>query len=180
MRQSGAETLVTEEPYAFIAHVRVCGGADWVTIGSARKPTPNSLRSCVAPAIGRGSPPAFGCLRQTFAGLLPAPGCAADRGRCMETTMWLSTVAFSVILGLFLAPDPSYAQAVAKTPRIGMLTNAFDPHSGFEAFRQGLRDLGYVEGQSIALEYRFAEGKPERLPALAAELVRLKVDIIFT
>src|SRR5438128_11679453 len=69
MRQSGAETLVTEEPYAFIAHVRVCGGADWVTIGSTRKPTPNSLRSCVAAAIGRGSPRAFGYRKQNIAGV---------------------------------------------------------------------------------------------------------------
>ena len=60
MRQRSAETLVTEEPYALIAHVRVCGGAGWVTTGSTRKPTPNSLRSCVAAAIGRGSPRAFG------------------------------------------------------------------------------------------------------------------------
>jgi len=81
-------------------------------------------------------------------------------------------------LGLVLAPDPSHAPAGAKTPRIGMLTPAFDPHSGFEGFRQGLRDLGYVEGQRIALESRYAEGKVERLHALAAELVRLKVDVI--
>src|SRR5262249_16155747 len=94
--------------------------------------------------------------------------------------MWLSTVTFSVALALslFLAPYPSHAQAGAKTPRIGMLTSAFDPHSGFEPFRQGLRDLGYVEGQSIALEYRFAEGKAERLPALAAGRVRLTGDVI--
>src|SRR5882724_7434878 len=75
--------------------------------------------------------------------------------------------------------NTQHAQAGAKTPRIGMLTNAFDPHSGFEAFRHGLRDLGYVEGRSIALEFRYAEGQAERLPALAAELVRLKVDLIF-
>ena len=98
--------------------------------------------------------------------------------------MWLSTVAFSVTLtlGLFLAPDPSHAQSVAKMPRIGILTRAFDPHapsSLYEVFRQGLRDLGYVEGQSITLEYRSAEGQDERFPALAAELVRLKVDLIF-
>ena len=84
----------------------------------------------------------------------------------------------TLVLSLVLAPSPSHAQAGAKMPRIGILTPAFDPHSPFEAFRQGLRDLGYVEGQSIALEYRFAEGKAERLPALAAELVRLKVDVI--
>src|SRR5207244_3584263 len=52
------------------------------------------------------------------------------------------------------------------------------PHHFIESFRQGLRELGYVEGQNIAIEYRFAEGRPERLPALAAELVRLKVDVI--
>ena len=49
-----------------------------------------------------------------------------------------------------------------------------------EAFRQGLRELGYVEGKNIVIEWRSAEGKPDRLPALAAELVRLKVDIIVT
>ena len=60
MHQSRAGTLAPEEPDAFIAHVRVCGGAGWVTTGSTRKPTPNSFRSYVAPAIGRGSPLAFG------------------------------------------------------------------------------------------------------------------------
>jgi len=90
--------------------------------------------------------------------------------------MRLSVIGLILTLALCLAPSPSHAQAVAKIPRIGILTFAL-PHAGFEAFRRGLRDLGYVEGQSIALEYRL-EGKEERLPALAAELVRLKVDII--
>jgi putative ABC transport system substrate-binding protein len=67
---------------------------------------------------------------------------------------------------------------VAKTPRIGILTPTVAPYPVLDAFRQGLRDLGYVEGHTIALEYRFADGRFERLPALAAELVRLQVDVI--
>jgi putative tryptophan/tyrosine transport system substrate-binding protein len=87
----------------------------------------------------------------------------------------------TLALGLFLVPYPSQAQSVAKIPRIGILTPGFDPDSPgspFEGFRRGLRDLGYVESHSIALEYRSAQGRDERLPELAAELVRLKVDII--
>jgi putative ABC transport system substrate-binding protein len=74
------------------------------------------------------------------------------------------------------------AQQPTKIPRIGYLTNAFLSalEARTEAFRQGLRELGYVEGKNIVIEYRSAEGKPDRLPALAAELVRLKVDVIVT
>ena len=77
---------------------------------------------------------------------------------------------------------PAQAQQLAKIPRIGFLiasspaTNA----ARVEAFRQGLRELGYVEGKSIVIEFRSAEGKFDRLPDLAAELVRLKVDVIVT
>ena len=53
-----------------------------------------------------------------------------------------------------------------------------EPTLRMEAFRQGLRDLGYVEGQNLVIEYRYAEGSAERLPDLAAELVRLQVDVI--
>ena len=70
----------------------------------------------------------------------------------------------------------------AKIPRIGFLIAA-SPSSvsaRLEAFRQGLRELGYVEGKKIVIEWRYAEGKLDRLPALAAELVRLKIDIIVT
>src|SRR5712691_2777968 len=77
------------------------------------------------------------------------------------TLMRRTTVGLIVLLalGLFLAPYLSQAQSVAKTPRIGILTPvaAFDQHPGLEAFRQGLRDLGYVEGHNIVLEYRFAD-----------------------
>jgi putative ABC transport system substrate-binding protein len=74
------------------------------------------------------------------------------------------------------------AQQPAKTPRIGILMSGSpEPRRAvLEAFREGLRDLGYVEGKNIAIEYRYSEGRDERLPELAAELVRLKVDIIVT
>jgi ABC-type uncharacterized transport system substrate-binding protein len=74
------------------------------------------------------------------------------------------------------------AQQPTKIPWIGFLgvSSASTLAARIEAFRQGLRELGYVEGKSIVIEYRWAEGKFDRLPALAAELVRLKVDIIVT
>ena len=74
------------------------------------------------------------------------------------------------------------AQQPTKIPRIGYLTAASPStiSARIEAFRQGLRELGYVEGKNIVIEWRYAEGKPDRLPALAAELVRLKVDVIVT
>ena len=69
------------------------------------------------------------------------------------------------------------AQQPKKVPRIGYL--AADPQAPTrDSFRQGLRDLGYVEGQTILIEWRFAEDKSDRFPELAAELVRLKVDVI--
>jgi putative ABC transport system substrate-binding protein len=74
------------------------------------------------------------------------------------------------------------AQQPAQTPRIGILMSGSpEPRRPLtEAFREGLRDLGYLEGQNIAIEYRFSEGRDERLPDLAAELVQLKVDAIVT
>jgi putative tryptophan/tyrosine transport system substrate-binding protein len=85
-------------------------------------------------------------------------------------------------LCLLGAPFAAEAQAPAKVPRIGFLSASLptDQADRLKAFRQGLSELGYVEGQNIAIEYRFAEGRPERLPALAAELVGLKVDVIVT
>src|SRR5262245_57718131 len=73
-------------------------------------------------------------------------------------------------------------QQTAKVPRIGFLESgsASDPRNalGVDAFRQGLRQLGYVEGKTINIDYRYDEGKPGRLQELAEELVRLKVDIL--
>jgi len=78
--------------------------------------------------------------------------------------------------GLLAAPLAAEAQDAAKIARIGFLVQG----SGLvdQDFLQGLRDLGYVEGRTLVIEYRSAEGKPERLPPLAAELVALKVDVI--
>jgi putative tryptophan/tyrosine transport system substrate-binding protein len=83
---------------------------------------------------------------------------------------------------LFALCFPATAQQPKKVPRIGVMwLYSPDIASPFaEAFRQGLRGLGYVEGQNIALEERWAEGRFDRLPSLAAELVRLNVDIIVT
>ena len=73
---------------------------------------------------------------------------------------------------------PSQSRPAAKVSRVGVLWTA-EP-SMVDSFRQGLRELGYVEGQTVALEYRYPEGQPERLPALAAELVSLPVDVLVT
>jgi putative ABC transport system substrate-binding protein len=75
--------------------------------------------------------------------------------------------------------DFGWAQQPKKIHRIGFLTNSPSVFPGrIEAFRQGLRELGYVEGKSIVIEWRYAEGKLDRLPPLAAELVDLKLDVI--
>jgi putative ABC transport system substrate-binding protein len=77
-------------------------------------------------------------------------------------------------------PLAAQAQQAAKIPRIGALGGTPTPHPLREAFLQGLRDLGYVEGRTVVIEYRYDEEKLERLPALADELVALKVDVIVT
>ena len=89
----------------------------------------------------------------------------------------------SWVLATVLLTTVTLAEAQpAKIPRIGYLAGSSSSTSTDrrEAFRQGLRELGYVEGKNIVIEQRYAEGKFDRLPALAAELVRLKVDTIVT
>jgi putative ABC transport system substrate-binding protein len=86
-----------------------------------------------------------------------------------------------LILASFAMPLASEAQQAGKAPRVGFLFyGSAGPSPEVEAFRQGLRELGYVEGQNISIEYRFARGRIERLPELAAELVRLRPDVIVT
>jgi putative ABC transport system substrate-binding protein len=91
-------------------------------------------------------------------------------------------VAFSVIITLvFVFFHPADAQQPAKMPRVGLIYSsgtAENPSPLFDAFRQGLRDLGYVEGKNILLENRYAEGRLDRMPALLSDLVQEKVDVI--
>jgi len=84
--------------------------------------------------------------------------------------------------GVLAAPFAAEAQQAGTVPRIGLLS-AFSPSDTagwYDALRRGLRELGWIEGQNLRIEYRYAEGRADRLPALAGELVRLKVDIIVT
>ena len=95
-------------------------------------------------------------------------------------------ITFALSAMLFALCVPADAQQTAgKIPRIGFLSRDIHPADSrapaprnLEAFRQGLRELGYIEGKNIIIEYRYSDGRNERMPALAEELVRLKVDII--
>jgi putative ABC transport system substrate-binding protein len=93
---------------------------------------------------------------------------------------------FVGLFAIFLILAPCGVVALAQQPpkvsRIGYLGLSFPSANvaRIEALRQGLRDLGYVEGKNIVFEWRWAEGKPDRIPELAAELAKLKVDVIVT
>ena len=88
------------------------------------------------------------------------------------------------VLAMLIVPLPVDAQQAGRLRRIGYLSFSSPPESSADnaarvaAFRQGLHDFGWIEGQNIAIEYRWAAGKPDRLPALAEELVRLPVELI--
>ena len=89
-----------------------------------------------------------------------------------------AALAFAIVA----APSVAYTQPPPKIPRIGYLGPASPAEGAFllQSFRQGLRELGYVEGQNIFVDYRWTEGRSDQVPALAAELVQLKVDLIVT
>jgi putative ABC transport system substrate-binding protein len=93
-----------------------------------------------------------------------------------KVTSTLFIVATLILAPVYLA----HAQKKATIARIGVLYLGAPPNANLDAFIQGLRELGYIDGKNILIEYRYAEGKEDRLPELARELVRLKVDAIFT
>jgi putative tryptophan/tyrosine transport system substrate-binding protein len=106
--------------------------------------------------------------------------CSDNRKSKIENRKWAAL--FAIVVALTVCGARAEAQQPTKVPRIGFLSgqSLSTISDRTEAFRQGLRELGYVEGKNIVIEWRFAEGKLDRLPALAAELVRLKVDVIVT
>ena len=92
-----------------------------------------------------------------------------------KSLFWLLTTVLLTTVSLTEAQQPT------KIPRIGYLVTTGDPNNpgrSPEAFRRGLRDLGYIEGKNILFEYRYTEGNNERIPSLMAELVQLKVDVL--
>src|SRR2546422_752034 len=97
-----------------------------------------------------------------------------NRKSKIQNLKWAGFLAIVVLLVGYVGMAD--AQQPRKVPRIGFLSSSGNPYS-VEAFRQGLRDLGYVDGKNIVIEYRHAEGKLDRLPSLVAELVQLKVDV---
>jgi ABC-type uncharacterized transport system substrate-binding protein len=90
--------------------------------------------------------------------------------------MHLGVLALALLL--FVAPPAGEAQQTVKVPRIGFLRSGPPPHAFVEGFQQGLRELGYMEGQNIIIEYRFADRGADQLAELGSELLRLKVDVI--
>jgi len=96
--------------------------------------------------------------------------------------MWRIGLAVLLTLGLFTAPGGEGAQQVGKVWRIGYLAAGAgsENQTNLNVFRQGLRDLGYVDGQNIAIEYRWGEGKYEQLLKLVHAFVKMNVDVIVT
>ena len=92
----------------------------------------------------------------------------------------IGNLAIALLVMILLWPHLAEAQQPTKVPRIGYVAplSPTSEATRIEAFRQGLRDLGYIEGKNILVEYRYAEGKSDRIPALVGELFQLKVDIL--
>ena len=104
-----------------------------------------------------------------------------DSGKVLTRRCFTDAFVFTVSLAIIVAPfSASEAQQPKNVPRVGILFVGSQDQPHLEAFKQGLRELGYSEGKKIVLEYRYADGNYDRLPGLAADLVRDKVDVIVT
>jgi ABC-type uncharacterized transport system substrate-binding protein len=106
---------------------------------------------------------------------------SSNRHKTTATSKKAKVLGFAFSALLFMLCVSADAQQPGKMPRVGYVTstgNSNDPGPSGQAFRQGLQDLGYIEGKNILLEYRYVEGDPNRIPGLLAELVRLKVDVL--
>jgi putative ABC transport system substrate-binding protein len=100
------------------------------------------------------------------------------RATCRRGLTFIAVVISLLELAVIAAPLVPQAQAAGTIPRVGVIGEFPPTHPFIAAFRQGLRELGYIEGQSILVEYRNAQGALDRVPSFAAELIRLKVDIL--
>jgi putative ABC transport system substrate-binding protein len=120
-------------------------------------------------------------LRNAGGGVCRPPGSLPRSGwrRAARSAMTRRTaLVLALSAGILAMPLAAAAQPPPKTPRIGILRSGSPPDPFVDAFRRALGEVGYVEGRTVALEYRWAEGRDDRLPDLAADLVRLQVDVI--
>jgi len=108
----------------------------------------------------------------------PSKSLSDNRKLAIQNRKWAGI--FAIVVALMVCGATAEAQQPKKVPRIGYLSLGSGFRANDEAFRQGLRELGYTEGQNIVVEWRFVDGKSERYRDVAAELVRLKVDAIIT
>jgi putative tryptophan/tyrosine transport system substrate-binding protein len=103
------------------------------------------------------------------------------RQKAIGSSKKLKVVAYALYAMLFALCSLVEAQQPARVYRLGLVSSSSRDQSPREdAFRRGLRELGYVEGKNVVIDYRYSQGKSDRLPALLAELIRLKVDVIVT
>jgi hypothetical protein len=112
-------------------------------------------------------------------GIIPTVPIGNKQTRCRHAIRSGSEIfGFALTALLFALCDPVKAQQSAKISRIGFLATTGVDAPNIEPFRAGLREIGYVEGKNILVEYRYAEGKQDRFPSLVAELVQLKLDAL--
>jgi putative tryptophan/tyrosine transport system substrate-binding protein len=139
---------------------------------ASRKQTPRDLAERVGASRQGDSMTEIRCQRSEVSGQ------KASRGLALSSLPFALSLVSVLLLALCSSAE---AQQSGKVPRVGYVTSTGTPSNpgpSGQAFRQGLRDLGYVEGQNILVEYRYIEGNPDRIPGFIAELFELKVDVL--